>query len=386
MVALSIVTLCLTLAGCQSDSDRQSENRSSGDGRAGPKDSIELGVNFLTSLQSADGVWRSEYYGNLKQGAATTALVLFTLAHLQDTVDEWPEAEFANGMRALQANILDRGFVTNEDGPDYSNYGSAMYLLASKEADFYISQEIKSKLVEYLQAAQLDEAAGYENTDRDFGGWDLAGWITGQRQTTGTNISVSAAVIEALSHFSEDADCLQKADDWLAKCQNSDGGFFFHPKVDHDGNKAGWSSDDRQVATSYGTASVDGLRALGYLKANRDISDDRIDPACKWITDRVADQKSLQRVPGFTEDHAEGWAMGLRFYYWYSLSRSLELAFEDEDARQRVASDLAEQLLAMQNKDGSWQNPNARMREDDPLIATCFALIALKHCRQITGD
>jgi len=38
-------------------------------------------------------------------------------------------------------------------------------------------------------------------------------------------------------------------------------------------------------------------------------------------------------------------------------------------------------LSQAQKKDGSWRSESARMREDDPLIATGFAVIALTQIR-----
>ena len=41
------------------------------------------------------------------------------------------------------------------------------------------------------------------------------------------------------------------------------------------------------------------------------------------------------------------------------------------------AEALAEELLRRQHIDGSWRNAATEMREDDPLVATPFALAAL---------
>ena len=38
---------------------------------------------------------------------------------------------------------------------------------------------------------------------------------------------------------------------------------------------------------------------------------------------------------------------------------------------------LLQAVTSEQRADGSWQNPNALQKEDDPLIATAFALLAL---------
>ena len=38
---------------------------------------------------------------------------------------------------------------------------------------------------------------------------------------------------------------------------------------------------------------------------------------------------------------------------------------------------MVKQLIKLQQKDGRWQNDSAKMREDDPLIATCLAVVGL---------
>jgi hypothetical protein len=43
--------------------------------------------------------------------------------------------------------------------------------------------------------------------------------------------------------------------------------------------------------------------------------------------------------------------------------------------------ETAARLLALQRADGSWANPSFLMKEDDPLIATSFALMALASAR-----
>ena len=53
----------------------------------------------------------------------------------------------------------------------------------------------------------------------------------------------------------------------------------------------------------------------------------------------------------------------------------------------RWARALAAELLRRQRADGSWRNPASEMREDDPIIATSFAVAALALCRGVlTGE
>ena len=42
---------------------------------------------------------------------------------------------------------------------------------------------------------------------------------------------------------------------------------------------------------------------------------------------------------------------------------------------------IADELIGKQRGDGSWSNAQPDMKEDDPLIATSFAIEALSRCR-----
>lgn len=329
------------------------------------------------SQQNDDGLWRSEWYGNLKQGAAMTAFILYALP--PDCMDD--KSRLQDAVDALVPEIRKNGYVANADGPDYSNYGSAMLLTGSARHGLFLPDEIVDQLVQFLVTSQLDEEEGYTSAKVDFGGWDLSGWMTGNRPTTGTNISVSTSVVEALASFPDKpgvAEALSRANTWVARVQNrkADGGFHFHPKQDHDGNKAGWSDgNDRTQTRSYGSTTADGVRILHALGLSLD--DPPLATALKWLDEH----KELATVPGFDHESGESsWAYGLRYYYYQSLSQCLAL-LEKEDAR-RVAETISKTLAAEQNDDGSWTNPNARMREDDPLIATGFAVIALQKCEE----
>ena len=68
-------------------------------------------------------------------------------------------------------------------------------------------------------------------------------------------------------------------------------------------------------------------------------------------------------------------SQGLFYYYAASLAKAME-AFPEAAFAAR-APDLAAEVVARQRPDGSWANTIPTMREDDPLTATCFALMSL---------
>jgi hypothetical protein len=108
------------------------------------------------------------------------------------------------------------------------------------------------------------------------------------------------------------------------------------------------------------------------LLAGAKPDDERVQAAVAWLAER----DKLDEVPGFEDLKQDtGWQKGLLYYYYARLSSVLPLLPEETGAKRRGG--ILAQLIERQGKDGSWQNESARMREDDPLIATSLAVVAL---------
>ena len=69
--------------------------------------------------------------------------------------------------------------------------------------------------------------------------------------------------------------------------------------------------------------------------------------------------------------------MGVYHYYAASLARLPPGTLLSESGPVPRPRLLARDLLARQRNDGSWVNPAHAQREDEPILATAFALIAL---------
>jgi len=76
-------------------------------------------------------------------------------------------------------------------------------------------------------------------------------------------------------------------------------------------------------------------------------------------------------VPGFTGPAYRRWPRGLAFYYAAASSQAFHALHLDTGAG------VADSLRRMQRADGSWANAENLVKEDDPLIATAFAVRAL---------
>jgi len=48
-----------------------------------------------------------------------------------------------------------------------------------------------------------------------------------------------------------------------------------------------------------------------------------------------------------------------------------------------LTAPLTDAIIVRQSQNGSWTNPAEAFRENDPLVATSFACIALANCRSL---
>ena len=95
-----------------------------------------------------------------------------------------------------------------------------------------------------------------------------------------------------------------------------------------------------------------------------------MDPSHTAMTDVLVVARNMD-VPGFTGDAYRRWPHGLAFYY-ASASTQAFVALQVNPG-----SGITQALLQTQRRDGSWANPENLVKEDDPLIATSFAVRAL---------
>ena len=350
-------------------------------------DVLGRGIRYLVDKQQQDGSWKSEHYGNLKQGAATTALVLFALSHTDPEHLDGRKTIIQNGFRFLKAGIEKHGYVANRGGPDYANYATSLTLLAERNYQrlhrwTFLTPKERKTLVQFLVNAQLDDTHGLKPLQADFGGWDLSGWMQVPRDSPGTNISISSFVLQALEGEQSDEvrQVRVRAARWLTRLRNPDDGFHFHPRKDHAGNKAQWSDPPDAHPLSYGTATVDGLRAMQAVGSTTGETEKTV-----AYLEQAIRRNGLDSVPGFrrpsgnesTRSHDSSWSKGLVYYFYMSLGLAKDQL--TPEVRKQCSKEIPAILRKNQGQDGRWENSSARMREDDPLVATAFALVAI--CR-----
>ena len=134
---------------------------------------------------------------------------------------------------------------------------------------------------------------------------------------------------------------------------------------------AGERTDENNTVSlrSYGSMSYAGL--LSFIYAEMDSSDPRIIAVKDWLFENY----QIKENPGMGKQ-------GL-FYYYHTMAKALSLAGIDRISQSTGApkdwrKELSLVLLDLQNKDGFWVNESGRWWERDPVLVTCYAMLALE--------
>lgn len=355
---------------------------------------LAAAARFLTARQAADGAWRSDLYGPFKDGSALTPLVVQALQATAPAAER--DTACRRGIAYLAAFARPDGSI--EPGPHGLSYpvytaAGAVTLLSGRGAG---SLKARDTWLRCLRERQLAEDLGWQPSDKEYGGWGYCPVLprkspAGQRTPplTESNLSATVAALEALraAGVSADDPAVRKALVFCERCQNfggepafDDGGFIF---IYDDGvrNKAGVAGTDKQGREryhSYGSTTADGLRALHLCGLSAEHP--RVKAALGWLQTYF----SATDHPGHYPPERE--ALRPALYYYYACSAALALRKSELKKAKSLrapawAEALADQLLARQGQDGSWVNPQGFIREDEPLVATSFAVRALAACR-----
>jgi squalene-hopene/tetraprenyl-beta-curcumene cyclase len=132
---------------------------------------------------------------------------------------------------------------------------------------------------------------------------------------------------------------------------------------------------------AYGSMTYAGFKS--YLYADLDRDDPRVVAAYQWLKHNY----TLEENPGIGTD-------GM-YYYFVTFARAMD-AWNDPtievtiagsgDARTETrdwANDLIDRLATLQNDDGSFRSVDDRWMENNPVLITSYALLALQHARDL---
>ena len=345
------------------------------------KDAIEKGAKFLYQNQNATGWWSDSELPALT-GLALVALEMADVTKL----DAKYESERRRAYDYLTSLAKPDGAI--HDGR-LINYNTACSLMALSMANEPRYRPLMEKARAYIAASQVDLGEKGKLDDPHDGG------VGYNYKYDHSDMNNTLMAIEAM-RMSESA--LRQKDpgkqtlkydlDWkaldyfLASCQNlperSDnpnlsnqpedrGGFIYHPGE----SKAGEVVDEetkRAALRSYGSISYAGMMSFAYARIGKD--DERVSAVIDWLGKNY----TLNENPGMGQE-------GL-YYYFHLMSKALTAqdvkTLKGPDAESiNWKNELAAKLISLQNKDGSWKNPNKRWMEGDPNLATSYVLVAM---------
>lgn len=359
------LTLPLALSACAKK----------GGEKTGPSSHPRRAVEYLLSKQAADGGWHSETYGLLRSGQSLTPFVLLALVEAKGA--EVPREAVDRGLTFISDRVDSDGCLGRRDAAgaavDYPNYATGLALRVAATVRRPGWEQMARPMISFLRSQQFAEHNGWTKSHAPYGGWGIGGGVRTPPHAGHVDLSMTRHVLEGLAAAGVAAGdpVFEKAAVFVGRCQNfgatkassGDGGFFFSTVV-LDANKAGDRGNSGGF-NSYGTMTADGV--LSWLAMGVGTGDARVRAGVEWLQ---RNHRADGAPGGFEGVPLQVWTRGLRFYY--------ASAYADVRARLGAGAgfDLG-RLAADQRPDGSWANPEPLVKEDDPLIATPFALRAL---------
>jgi hypothetical protein len=324
-------------------------------------------AEYLWSQQSEDGGWHSQTYGLLRSGQSLTGFVLEALLEVPGEVYPLPVAKVDRALAFIRRNMTPDGAVGMMDPsiPDYPNYSTALAISALCRARRPGWERQIEPMLRYLRSQQFTEQNGWRREDPAYGAWGMGGVPRTPPNTGHVDLSMTRHVLEALHTAGVPLSdpVFARAQVFVERCQNAgaDGGFFFST-TEFELNKAG--HDGKQLR-SYGTPTADGILAL--LAIGRPPDNAQVLAARQWLVNHHRDMS----VPGFVGVAYQRWPRGLAFYYAAASAEAFRALQVNPGSR------VTDGLEQTQRPDGAWVNAENLVKEDDPLIATPFAIRAL---------
>jgi squalene-hopene/tetraprenyl-beta-curcumene cyclase len=255
------------------------------------------------------------------------------------------------------------------EGTGLDAYNTALCILALKSTENPEHGKAVEKAVKYLKKCQgKDGGYGYDHNAKQ-----------------GGDLSQTWLGLEALeaAGVKKDSDAYKNAVKFIRRCQDNpetnpdlegtggpgSGGAYYKPGGSAAGNET--SRDGRTAPKPYGTMTAAMIESLLICEMKPEAPE--IQAALRWFKANY----SVKENPG----------VGAKGYFYYALAfakamtamgaKEIELA---DGKKVNWAADLAEHLLSIQAKDGSFVNTEPQWLEDDPVLCTAYALKTLTLC------
>ena len=337
---------------------------------------IDRGLAWLAAHQQKDGAWSDTQF------PALTALPLQAFALRANPRHKDVSARAcAFIMTCVQEDGGIYRTVPGRKGGGLSNYNTAICMTAlhaTGNPDYTRTVQAAREFIAGAQHFGDDSYAGGFGYDRSTGRAyaDLLNTFyaaRAMRETQDVEDKRPAGEKRVDINWAETVKFIEQMQNKPGADKDDSGGFFYKPGE----SKAGTTTNEAGVVVfrSYASITYAGLLALVYANVSRE--DTRVVSAMDW----AARHWSLEENPGMG-------AQGLYFFY-NVLSKSLAASGRDlvprpgaDPVNWRMA--LADKLVKMQKIEadtgqGYWTNENGRFWEQNPVLCTAYAILALQY-------
>lgn len=385
------LALCVLLVGCATGAFAAEPQHAA----------LQRACAYLWSQQAADGGWHSKQYSMLRSGQALTPFLLHALLDVPESICRRPAGGVERALDFIRSHVDEHGAVGRSD-PDileYPVYSTAYSVLCFRAANRPEDVGLIGRLTGFLRAAQYRKRNGFSRDHPAYGGWgfdvpqeagnpghmDLAHTRRAlEAMDMGNRVGRRTRELSHAHHTQFFLRVVQKHPDAVARQPlytgsdqseidaSFDGGFYFSPVVvaANKGREEATDEDGAVHFRSYATATCDGILALLAAGVPRD--DQRVVRAVEWL----AAHDDLAYPQGVPTDYPEPWGEAIRFYHYAVRAEAYAALDWPGDWRARLTALVAK----TQAEDGSFRNTaSPLMKEDDPLLCTALAVVALGH-------
>ena len=339
---------------------------------------LDKGIKWLYQEQnSTTGNWGNDQY------PALTALALrATLGHPSLAEQKKYSEYIENGFSFLRTKVQSDGGIY---GKGLASYNTSICLMAFLQLKDKADEKIIRQARQFIINQQsdfdrkgeadniFDGGIGYGSTwaHSDLSNTHLAmealfyaQKIIDPKEDDGLDLDWDAAIqfVSRCQNLSETND-----QPWVSVFPEDQGGFVYFPGKSMAGERV--DSRGRVSLRSYGSMSYAGL--LSFIYSEMSPTDERVIAVKNWLKQNY----SIEENPGME-------LQGL-YYYYHTMAKALSLSGiqkvinakgDEVDWR----SQLAVRLFDLQDNEGFWVNESGRWWEKDPILVTCYALLALE--------
>jgi squalene-hopene/tetraprenyl-beta-curcumene cyclase len=343
-------------------------------------DTVDKAVAYLRQQQNDDGSWGKA--GPQQLGG--TGVILTGLLQSGKVGPDDPMVE--KGLKYIESliNPREKHIAGRDPRVQLKNYVTCINVLALVSAKRDSYKAVIADAAKFLRTLQWDEGEGKSKEDDVYGG---AGYDSKLRP----DLSNTQFFLDALTAagIPKDDPAFQKAATFVSRCQNLKGehndqkwaekindGSFIYSAAGGGQTKTQDKPNDAGGLPGYGSMTYAGIKSLIYCGVSKD--DPRIKKAFEWIQKNY----TVDANPGMPEQRKH-WGL---YYYYHTMAKCLDTLGLDKvkDAAGKEhdwRADITAALAKRQKEDGSWRSEERHWMEDDPLIVTGYALMALSHCK-----